>query len=83
MARAMTYPTNLQLHTENHPILRQTAEPVTVFDDDLLRLIDRMFDRMEAWGGIGPAAPQVGVSRRIVVTRHKDQPRACHGSTHG
>jgi peptide deformylase len=72
----MTYPTNLQLHTENHPILRQVAEPVTVFDDDLLRFIDRMFDRMEAWGGIGLAAPQVGVSRRIVVTRHQDQLRS-------
>jgi peptide deformylase len=72
----MTYPTNLQLHTENHPILHQVAEPVTVFDDNLLRFIDRMFDRMAEWGGIGLAAPQVGVSRRIVVTRHKDQPRS-------
>jgi peptide deformylase len=62
------YPNNLQLHTDGHPILRQVAEPVTEFDGFLQDFCTRMLERMERWGGCGLAAPQVGVSRRIIVT---------------
>lgn len=72
----MIYPNNLQLHTDGHPILRQVAEPVTEFDGFLNDFVTRMFERMQRWGGIGLAAPQVGVSKRIIVTCYRDQPLA-------
>jgi len=50
-----------------NPTLRRQAEPVTTIDDDLLRLIDDMAETMRAAGGIGLAAPQVGVSRMVMV----------------
>jgi peptide deformylase len=50
-----------------HPALTTRAEPVTAFDADLGRLIDDMIETMYAAPGIGLAAPQVGVSRRVCV----------------
>jgi len=64
----VTYPTNLMLHTDPHPILRQKADPVTVFDRDLAYFVAHMFEKMMSWRGVGLAAPQVGVSKRIFVT---------------
>jgi peptide deformylase len=49
------------------PRLRTRAEPVTVFDAALLRLIDDMFETMYAAPGIGLAATQVNVHRRLIV----------------
>jgi peptide deformylase len=49
------------------PVLQRTAEPVTVFDAALDRLIDDMIDTMYAAPGIGLAAPQVGESTRVCV----------------
>jgi peptide deformylase len=49
------------------PILRAAALPVERVDDDLRRLTADMLDTMYAAPGIGLAAPQVGVSRRILV----------------
>ncbi|HYU80665.1 MAG TPA: peptide deformylase [Vicinamibacterales bacterium] len=48
-------------------VLRRRAEPVTVFDDPLQKLIDDMVDTMYAAPGIGLAANQVGDPRRIAV----------------
>ena len=48
-------------------VLQRPAEPVTVFDAALDRLIDDMVDTMYAAPGIGLAAPQVGEARRICV----------------
>ena len=50
-----------------HPVLKKIADPVTEVTDDERRLIDDMFDTMYATSGIGLAAPQVGVSKRILV----------------
>jgi peptide deformylase len=47
--------------------LHQPAANVTVFDDDLQRLIDDMIETMYAAPGIGLAATQVGVSLRVFV----------------
>jgi peptide deformylase len=47
--------------------LRTRAEPVTAFDAELSRLIDDMFETMYAAPGIGLAATQVNVHRRLVV----------------
>lgn len=47
------------------PILRTRAEDVTRFDDALARLVEDMHETMIAVGGVGLAAPQVGVGLRI------------------
>ena len=47
--------------------LRRRTEPVTAFDDPLQKLIDDMVDTMYAAPGIGLAANQVGVSKRVAV----------------
>src|ERR1700756_1399118 len=49
------------------PILERPTEPVTVFNEDLRQLVDDMFESMYAAKGIGLAAPQVGVSKRLTV----------------
>ncbi|MEU6726762.1 peptide deformylase [Nonomuraea wenchangensis] len=49
------------------PVLRTPAEPVTDFDRELRRLIEEMFEAMYAVDGVGLAAPQIGVSRRLFV----------------
>ncbi|HEY5642734.1 MAG TPA: peptide deformylase [Woeseiaceae bacterium] len=49
------------------PRLRKKAVPVDVFDDDLRRLIGDMFETMYAAPGIGLAATQVDVHRRLLV----------------
>jgi peptide deformylase len=49
------------------PILQRPAEPVTAFDDDLRRLVGDMFDSMYAAHGIGLAAPQIGIPKRLTV----------------
>src|ERR1700740_1319517 len=49
------------------PILERRAEPVTEFDDELKSLVDDMFESMYAAQGIGLAAPQIGVSKRLTV----------------
>lgn len=51
-----------------NPVLETPAEQVTAFDnEDLARLIDDMFESMYAARGVGLAAPQIGISRRIAV----------------
>src|ERR1700733_8305303 len=50
-----------------NPVLEKSAEKVTVFDADLQTLLDDMFESMYAAHGVGLAAPQIGISRRIPV----------------
>jgi len=59
------------------PRLRKQAQPVTVFDATLKRLIADMFETMYQAPGIGLAATQVDVHSQLVVmdvSEHKDQP---------
>jgi peptide deformylase len=49
------------------PVLRQKAVPVENFDAELEQLVDDMIETMIAAPGVGLAAPQVGVSRRVAV----------------
>ena len=49
------------------PILQQPGEPVTEFNDELRKLVEDMFETTYASQGIGLAAPQVGVSKRVTV----------------
>jgi peptide deformylase len=49
------------------PVLSQPGEPVTEFDAELRKLVANMFETTYANQGIGLAAPQVGVSKRLTV----------------
>lgn len=49
------------------PVLARKAEPVTVFDTELAQLVSDMFESMYAADGIGLAAPQIGISKRIFI----------------
>ena len=49
------------------PILQQMSTPVTAFDAELTQLVDDMFESMYDAKGIGLAAPQIGVNKRITV----------------
>ena len=49
------------------PVLSQPGEPVTEFNDELKKLVDDMFETMYASQGIGLAAPQVAVSKRVTI----------------
>ena len=51
-----------------HPVLRRVAEPVTRFDTpELHALVEDLWETMHASGGIGIAAPQIAVAKRVVV----------------
>jgi peptide deformylase len=50
-----------------NPVLEKAAEPVTVFDEALKKLADDMFESMYAAHGVGLAAPQIGISKRLAV----------------
>jgi peptide deformylase len=49
------------------PILQQPTELVTEFNEELRTLVDDMFESMYAAKGIGLAAPQIGVGKRVTV----------------
>lgn len=49
------------------PVLSRPGEPVTEFDAELRKLVDDMFETTYASQGIGLAAPQVGVSKRLTT----------------
>jgi peptide deformylase len=56
-----------QIRQYPDPVLRMEARPVQEFDDDLQRLVARMKDLMKDANGVGLAATQVGVLRRVFV----------------
>ena len=49
------------------PVLEREAEPVTEFNDELKKLVDDMFESMYAAHGVGLAAPQIGIPKRLAV----------------
>ena len=60
------------------PLLRAVAAPVARFDAELASLIADMDDTMRSLSGAGIAAPQIGVSRRVVIFELKENPRYRH-----
>jgi peptide deformylase len=50
-----------------NPVLEKPAEPVTVFDDELKKLVEDMFESMYEARGVGLAAPQIGIAKRLAV----------------
>lgn len=60
------------------PVLEKRAESVTVFDEELKKLVEDMFESMYAAHGVGLAAPQIGISKRLAVidVTFKEDPEA-------
>jgi peptide deformylase len=58
-----------------HPLLRQVAAPVQLARTELEALVEDMDDTMRALNGAGLAAPQIGVSLRVVIFEVKENPR--------
>ncbi len=56
-----------EILTFDNPILREHSEIVEKFDEELGELLDDMYETMKNAEGIGLAAPQVGVLKRVVV----------------
>ena len=60
------------------PLLLRVAAEITRFDAQLHELVSDMDDTMRALTGAGIAAPQIGVSARVVIFELKDNPRYPH-----
>ena len=58
---------NLKIVKYPEPVLSQPGEPVNEFNDELRKFVADMFETMYAAQGIGLAAPQVAVSKRVTV----------------
>jgi len=60
-----------------NPVLEKPAAPVTEFDDELKTLVADMFESMYEAKGVGLAAPQIGISKRLAVidVSFKENPR--------
>lgn len=48
-------------------VLRKVAEPVDEITDEIKKLVDDMLETMYAFEGVGLAAPQIGISKRVIV----------------
>ena len=55
------------------PVLRRKARPVTRFDPDFQTLVDDMVETMRQAPGVGLAAPQVGISERLIVVEYPEK----------
>ena len=67
-------PTRIVLYPD--PVLTSPASPVTAFDGELHALVERMIELMREAEGVGLAAPQVGVSRRIFIAEPEPGPES-------
>jgi peptide deformylase len=55
------------------PVLRQKARKISEFNPEVQKLIDDMIETMREAPGVGLAAPQVGVSRRVIVVEFGEE----------
>src|SRR5258708_485043 len=61
------------VYYSQHPALHKIAEPVTHFDDALATFIQDMYETMYHERGVGLAAPQVGIAKRIATIDISDE----------
>lgn len=59
--------------TSDRPVLRQRARPVQRIDANIRKLFNDMIDTMRDAPGVGLAAPQIGVSLRVIVVEFEEQ----------
>ena len=55
------------------PLLRKVSREVVAYDDKLHQLIDDMVETLNSVGGLGLAAPQVGVLKRVCIVEYDDK----------
>lgn len=55
------------IRTEEDPVLRKISKPVNAIDDKLRTLVQDMIETMYEADGVGLAAPQIGILKRVVV----------------
>ena len=63
------------IRTFGDPVLRARAQPVDVIDETVRRLVIDMLETMYDAPGVGLAAPQIGISRQVVVFDEGEGPR--------
>ena len=63
------------IHLLASPVLRQRSDEVETIDDEVRALVQDLFDTMYLAEGIGLAANQLGVARRVAVVDAEDDPR--------
>lgn len=56
-----------EIVTQGDPVLNKVCHPVTKFDQRLWDLLEDMHDTLAQSGGVGLAAPQIGILRRVVL----------------
>jgi peptide deformylase len=61
-----------EIVTTPDPVLRRKARKIITFDKDLQTLIEDMIETMREAPGVGLAAPQIGVSQRLIVIEYGD-----------
>jgi peptide deformylase len=59
--------------TAPHPVLRRKANRVSALDASVVRLVRDMFETLQSAEGVGLAAPQIGVSLRVIVIQMPDE----------
>jgi peptide deformylase len=66
----------LDIYTIGAEVLREKALPIEHFDEELAMLVETMFETMKQGKGVGLAAPQVGLAKRLFVIKiDNDKPR--------
>ena len=62
-----------KIRTDEDPILRKKSKIVANFNNTLEVLIDDMYETMDVAYGVGLAAPQVGILKRLIVIDNRDE----------
>ncbi|KXB71851.1 MULTISPECIES: peptide deformylase [Peptoniphilus] len=61
-----------KIRTDEDPILRKTSKIVTNYNDRLKLLIEDMYETMDMAYGVGLAAPQIGILKRLIVVDNRE-----------
>ncbi len=70
-----------QIRIYGDPVLREAVGPLHDIDGDVVRLVDDMIETMKAAPGVGLAATQIGVRKRVFVYDVGDGPQAILNAT--
>ena len=67
------FETSLEILKYPNPILKKKSEDVQTFDDELEKFVKDLFNAMRKYDGVGLAAPQVGVLKKIAVIEYDEK----------
>lgn len=62
-----------KIRTDEDPILRKKSKTVTNYNDRLKVLIEDMYETMDLAPGVGLAAPQIGILKRVIVVDNREE----------